>query len=585
MKQFMIWASALALAGVPLAGPGARAQAAPKPQYPVREGEQAGPAWEALKPNFPIRLSPPVPVAAPVAVPVAAVPAASVSVPAAVAEEAPTAAPSGSVRSAALPDLSTPVPSEAVPVAPQAFAVQPLVYSRDDAPAVLIKASTRSTKAASEKAPASKKGEPAKETAKAKPYKAPNHVEGGEGTYTVAKGDTVTAIASRLGISTDVIIKMNGLKKPYALSVGKTLKVPAPMVYVVQSGDSYYAIARRFGVGTETLTDLNKAAPGGALRPGQKVQLPSEVKDRLEAEAAEAQKAAEEKAAADKAAALKAAAAKKEAARLAAEKLAADRAAATRRAAQAEAARLAADRAAATPAPVQPIAPPVAVSSPASPPPAVAVQTVRPPVVSKPVASAPVTSKPVATAAVALPPRPLPPVVLAPRPEPRPAPSASAAVTLPAAPVASVLESSVPPTEAEIIAAGRGRFVWPVRGDIVSGFGLKPGGQRNDGINIGGPEGSTVRSAASGEVVYSGNLVPGFGNLVLIKHDSGWVTAYAHLARTAVKIKDRIIQGQEIGAVGRTGGVDQPQLHFELRYAPSPKEKARPIDPALVMPR
>ena len=86
-------------------------------------------------------------------------------------------------------------------------------------------------------------------------------------------------------------------------------------------------------------------------------------------------------------------------------------------------------------------------------------------------------------------------------------------------------------------------------------------------------------------MVYSGNLVPGFGNLVLIKHEGGWVTAYAHLSKTLVKIKDRIAQGQDIGAVGKTGGVETPQLHFELRYAPSPKEKARPVDPALVMPR
>ena len=67
--------------------------------------------------------------------------------------------------------------------------------------------------------------------------------------------------------------------------------------------------------------------------------------------------------------------------------------------------------------------------------------------------------------------------------------------------------------------------------------------------------------------------------------EGGWVTAYAHMASTAVKIKDRIAQGQTIGTVGRTGGVEAPQLHFELRYAPSPREKARPIDPALVMPR
>ena len=111
-----------------------------------------------------------------------------------------------------------------------------------------------------------------------------------------------------------------------------------------------------------------------------------------------------------------------------------------------------------------------------------------------------------------------------------------------------------------------------------------PGGQRNDGVDIGAADGSPVRASATGDVVYAGNLVPGFGNLVLIKHEDGWVTAYAHLSKTEVKIKDHVSQGVEIGTVGSSGGVGQPQLHFEVRYAPSPRERARPIDPSLVLP-
>ena len=102
-------------------------------------------------------------------------------------------------------------------------------------------------------------------------------------------------------------------------------------------------------------------------------------------------------------------------------------------------------------------------------------------------------------------------------------------------------------------------------------------------MDIGGSTGQPVTAAAAGEVVYAGNQVPGFGNLVLIKHEGGWVTAYAHLSRTEVKIKDHVSQGDEIGQVGTSGGVTSPQLHFEIRYAPSQRDKARPIDPTLVL--
>jgi murein DD-endopeptidase MepM/ murein hydrolase activator NlpD len=148
-----------------------------------------------------------------------------------------------------------------------------------------------------------------------------------------------------------------------------------------------------------------------------------------------------------------------------------------------------------------------------------------------------------------------------------------------------IIAASPPPTEAEITAAGRGRFVWPLQGDTISDFGVKGTGQRNDGVNIRAPQGTPVRAAAAGEVVYAGNQVPGFGNLVLVKHADGWVTAYAHLSTTEVKMRQQVAQGATLGAVGQTGGVPEPQLHFEVRYAPTPKDKARPVDPGLVLPR
>jgi murein DD-endopeptidase MepM/ murein hydrolase activator NlpD len=126
-------------------------------------------------------------------------------------------------------------------------------------------------------------------------------------------------------------------------------------------------------------------------------------------------------------------------------------------------------------------------------------------------------------------------------------------------------------TDADVSAAGRGFFQWPV-------------GQRNAGMDLAAPANTPVMAAAAGEVVYSGNSVPGYGNLVLIRHDGGWVTAYAHLANLDVKMRQTVAQGQQIGQVGTTGGATEPQLHFEVRYAPNVKDAARPIDPMLVLP-
>jgi LysM repeat protein len=142
-----------------------------------------------------------------------------------------------------------------------------------------------------------------------------------------------------------------------------------------------------------------------------------------------------------------------------------------------------------------------------------------------------------------------------------------------------------PPTDAQISELGRGRFQWPIKGQIISDFGPKTPGQRNDGINIQANMGDPVHTAAAGDVVYAGDQVPGFGNLVLIKHADGWVTAYGHLSKVEVKMQQKVSQGQEIGQAGSTGGVGIPQVHFEVRYAPNPLDRARPIDPKLVLPK
>lgn len=117
----------------------------------------------------------------------------------------------------------------------------------------------------------------------------------------------------------------------------------------------------------------------------------------------------------------------------------------------------------------------------------------------------------------------------------------------------------------------------PVQGPIISPFGAKGQGMSNDGINIGAPKGSSVVAAAGGMVVYAGNEMKGFGNLILIRHEGGWVTAYAHLERMLVSRDAIVAAGDMIGTVGTTGGVSAPQLHFETRL------EGKPVDPQTVL--
>jgi murein DD-endopeptidase MepM/ murein hydrolase activator NlpD len=128
-------------------------------------------------------------------------------------------------------------------------------------------------------------------------------------------------------------------------------------------------------------------------------------------------------------------------------------------------------------------------------------------------------------------------------------------------------QSKTPLTGAQADAAGtEPEFRWPARGRIIQGF--KAGG--NDGINISVPAGTSVRAAESGVVVYSGDGLKGYGNLVLIKHPNGFVTAYGNNGELDVKRGDKVSRGQVIAKSGDTGNVNSPQLHFELRKGSTP---------------
>ena len=123
-------------------------------------------------------------------------------------------------------------------------------------------------------------------------------------------------------------------------------------------------------------------------------------------------------------------------------------------------------------------------------------------------------------------------------------------------------------------------FRWPVRGRIITGFGPKPNGQQNDGINLAVPEGTPVKAAEDGVVAYAGNELKGYGNLVLIRHPNGFVTAYAHASELMVKRGDQIKRGQVIARSGQTGTVTSPQLHFEIRKGSAPVDPTQYLNGA-----
>jgi murein DD-endopeptidase MepM/ murein hydrolase activator NlpD len=116
-------------------------------------------------------------------------------------------------------------------------------------------------------------------------------------------------------------------------------------------------------------------------------------------------------------------------------------------------------------------------------------------------------------------------------------------------------------------------FSWPLKGTIIRSFGKSTLGQLNDGINIKGPSGGSVKAAGAGKIIYAGSKVAGYGNLLLIQHDKDWVSTYCHLGTLSVNKGQWVKAGQIIGTVGQTGSVKGSQLHFEIRY------KRKPIDP------
>jgi murein DD-endopeptidase MepM/ murein hydrolase activator NlpD len=164
-------------------------------------------------------------------------------------------------------------------------------------------------------------------------------------------------------------------------------------------------------------------------------------------------------------------------------------------------------------------------------------------------------------------------------PPPKEAAAAPPATLTPPQPAQAAPATPPAQTSAES-AASVGRFPWPVRGRVLASYGNTPGGGHNDGINIAAPRGTPVHSIDAGTVAYAGNEVKGYGNIVLIKHANGWISAYAHLDDVTVKPGDTIAAGQIIAKVGDSGGVAEPQLHFELRRGKKPVDPKEFLAPA-----
>jgi murein DD-endopeptidase MepM/ murein hydrolase activator NlpD len=333
----------------------------------------------------------------------------------------------------------------------------------------------------------------------------------GPGTYSAFPGDTVYGVAQRFGVPVRTLIETNGLKPPYRLVAGQRLQVPVREEHVVQSGETLLAISRIYGVDQSSLVRENGLVPPYALKPGQRLTLPG----RIEANLAEMPPEQ-----------------------------------------QPFTAPTSPNAGTGGSMSVEELPPTTAPQAPKQQPPkqqAAVLSTTAPPTPEATVPSTPDTTMPTEeptspeTSAPAVPQEP-PPKTTPPKqtemaaipPEPEPAPRVSE------------------------------RFLWPVKGKIISNFGPKKGGLNNDGINIAAPEGATVVAADNGVVAYAGNELRGFGNLLLIRHADGWVTAYAHNEKLLVKRGEKVKRGQAIAQIGSTGSVSAPQLHFEVRKGTDP---------------
>lgn len=348
--------------------------------------------------------------------------------------------------------------------------------------------------------------------------------ESAGGAISVQKGDSAYSLSRRYNVPLRDLIEANKLAPPYRLEVGQRLVLPTSRQYIVQKGDSLYSISRMHNVDVSELTRLNNLSPPYAVQAGQPLRLPG-------ANDGSGTMVASSPASGG----------------------------AVPLTPQGSPAGRGSVQSAELPPPGA-ASPSGGISATPLPPPSKPGATVEPaPAQTTQAPAGDTTYQPGQAPTVLRPPgaKPAPTPIPPPSAAPAPAPQQEVAAAPPPKPEPKA-EPATPPR-------GGGRFLWPVKGKLISGFGPKPDGLHNDGLNIAAPKGTAVVAADNGVVAYAGNELRGFGNLLLLKHSDGWITAYAHLDKIEVERGATVKRGQVIARVGQTGGVSSPQLHFELR--------------------
>lgn len=352
------------------------------------------------------------------------------------------------------------------------------------------------------------------------------------GAYIVAPGDTLASVSNRTNTPIRALIDNNGLQPPYNIRPGQELRIAERQNYVVKSGDTLGGLARRFNVQQSALVELNGLKAPYKLQVGQSLVLPSAVE-----------------------------------------------------ATQTATTSLPQSTAAQIPAPKVDVVPSAANSGPVSGgalPPLPGAKAAP----TAPTQNSPVGAKPIVPTTV------LPTTGTGAAATPLPPATTTSAKAVPAEPDLSAAEEAAegayekakqqatapapaaqpvePVQTASVAPASASGFSWPVQGKVILKYGATTDGLRNDGINIAAPAGAPVMAAADGTVAYAGNQLRGFGNLVLIRHANGLITAYAHNQSLLVQKGDKVKRGATIARVGSTGNVAKPQLHFEIRKGEEP---------------
>ena len=353
------------------------------------------------------------------------------------------------------------------------------------------------------------------------------------GAITVQKGDSAYSLSRRYNVPLRDLIEANRLAPPYRLDVGQRLVLPTSRQYIVQKGDSLYSISRMHNVDVSELTRLNNLSPPYAVQAGQPLRLPG----------------ASEGSGTMVASGVASGGAVPLSPQGAPTGTPAGRGSVQTSELPPPGAASSSGGISATPLPPPPKPGSAAEPGPSQTTPA---QTAQAPAgdTAYQQGQAPTMLRPPGA-------KPAPTPIPAPSAAPAPAPQQEVAAAPPPKPE--------PKAEAAPPQRGGARFLWPVKGKLISGFGPKPDGLHNDGLNIAAPKGTAVVAADNGVVAYAGNELRGFGNLLLLKHADGWITAYAHLDKIEVERGATVKRGQLIARVGQTGGVSSPQLHFELR--------------------